>query len=326
MDCPHFHRRQMSAFSAKESLDRFRWIINTTFEVPRWCCIDPSNAPDLPGLFSERRRDYSPCEEFQIGGALRCDCPSISPASKLAAGPMCTTNARGATSRNFSGKACSQTWAETVVVSCRRGIVLHPDDGTRPGGYSDTRTSQHTHCLDSRRALLLHPVLALRTLRLLPRRTLLPRLQPSFGLRLCGLRPTDRLADSCQQLHFRRIAARHPPAPDTRQRTRSRPHRLHRARTRRPPLGHPSRLPVRARRPGHSRKRDASDHDSARTTLLDGNGLRSAFSNEPQSTQASIVVRRPSRLRPAQQAFHRIFSRRSRRWPGAFPGAPRVHL
>src|SRR6516164_3129248 len=89
---------------------------------------------DLPGLFSERRRDYSPCEEFQIGGSLRCDCPSISPDSKLAAGPMCTTNARGATSRNFSGKACSQTWAETVVVSCRRGIVLHPDDGTRPGG------------------------------------------------------------------------------------------------------------------------------------------------------------------------------------------------
>jgi hypothetical protein len=31
-DCPHFHRRQMSIFSAGESLHRFRWIINTTFE------------------------------------------------------------------------------------------------------------------------------------------------------------------------------------------------------------------------------------------------------------------------------------------------------
>ena len=38
----------MSAFSAEETLDLFRSIINTTFGL-RWCCIDPSNAPRYSG-------------------------------------------------------------------------------------------------------------------------------------------------------------------------------------------------------------------------------------------------------------------------------------
>src|SRR3989442_9254416 len=47
-DCPAFQRHHRSACCTAESLTRFPWAINTTFEeqiYTRWCCIDPLNAP-----------------------------------------------------------------------------------------------------------------------------------------------------------------------------------------------------------------------------------------------------------------------------------------
>ena len=199
-------------------------------------------------------------------------------------------------------------------------------DGRRPSLCPLSFFREHAHGVDSWRIRIPAPDGHERPLWLFSRRTLLPRVQRPSGVRVCGFGAAHRVARQWQPPDFWRFAPCHSIAACPGVRRGSRADGIPHARIRWPEMGHFPGLRLCSTRAHYSRQWHSAGHESAGAAVLDGLPLRSVGRTESPATASSSLLWRAAGVRPAEQTFHRIFSRCACCWLGAHPGTPGVRF
>src|SRR5208337_103170 len=210
----------------------------------------------------------------------------------------------------------------TLLSSMLKFPPRFSNDGRRPSLCPQSVFREHAHCMDSRRMRISSADGHERPLWLFSRRTLLPCVQRSSGVWLCGFGSADRLAGAWQPTDLWRFHPCHSVAASPGVRRGGRADGIPDPRIGRPEMGHLPGLRLRFTRTRHSRQRQSAGHECAGAAVLDGLPLRSASHAESPATRASSLLWRAPGFRPAEQAFHGVFSRRTRCGLGADPGTP----